>query len=98
MQRIRRLAASVPCWRIVFSTFRGCTSFYSQGHLRRINALATLAAGPLCVQQRPNSCSQQTVALCQSTKSLRDSPLRGGLTASTVPRREIVGGGRGALS
>src|SRR5207244_2709966 len=34
---------------------------------------------------------QRNNVMCQSTKSLRDSPLRGGLTASTVPRREIVG-------
>jgi hypothetical protein len=36
-----------------------------KGHSHRINALATLAACPLCLQQRPNPCSQQTVAMCQ---------------------------------
>jgi hypothetical protein len=34
----------------------------------------------------------------QSTKSLRDSPLRGGLPARAVTKGEIVDSGRRALS
>ncbi len=41
-------------------------------HLRRINALATLAACPLCLQQRPNPCSQRTVAMCQEPTLTRN--------------------------
>ncbi len=42
--------------------------------------------------------SSVPVAVCHCSKSLRDSPLRGRLTASVVPSGEMVGGGRGALS
>jgi len=37
-------------------------------------------------------------AIGQSTKSLRDSPLRGGLPARAVTKGEIVDSGRRALS
>jgi hypothetical protein len=61
-------ATAAPPSSVTKSLLRGGIStrlMTAVGHLRRINALATLAACPLCLQQRPNPCSQQTVAMCQ---------------------------------
>jgi len=53
---------------------------------------------PVLPRKRKYQASTGTSAPGQSTKSLRDSPLRGGLPARAVTKGEIVDSGRRALS
>jgi hypothetical protein len=56
------------------------------------------AARPFYPQEQTSSACPGMSVWCQRTKSLRDSPLRGGLPARAVTKGEIVDSGRRALS
>src|SRR5215475_11448809 len=75
----------MPCWRIVFSTFYGCMSFYT-GSVR-LGHGGMSALSPFYPQLRTLVGDAGTAASCQSTKSLRDSPLRGAHSHRRCPQR-----------
>src|SRR5260221_11441237 len=57
---------SMPCRRIVFSTFRGCMSFYTgSGQSRRTNTSDEFAGCPLHLQLLPTLAPLQIDAECQ---------------------------------
>jgi hypothetical protein len=57
-----------------------------------------MTGGDRCSPNRPSGLAAGISATGQGTKSLRDSPLRGGLPARAVTKGEIVDSGRRALS
>jgi hypothetical protein len=66
------------------------------GHFRQIDPLPTFSACPLRSDRVRTFAPQRIDAVCQCTKSLRDSLLPDGLRI--IPRVEMVGSGGSALS
>ena len=75
-QIMLRPSGATPGWRIVFFTFRRCMSFHTGSvKMRKSHSEHILDR---CTPESGRSFERgDTAASCHSTKSLRDSPLRG---------------------
>ena len=88
-QNILHTRGSMPCWRIVFSTFRGCMSFYTGRVIRVIPAI------PAC-PVRPKSGHSANDRVCPRVASF-PPPTLGERRHRGLARRLVAMGGRAIL-